>query len=547
MALLVVVAALGVGVKGQLALQQIGHFAVRIAGDAGVELDTRLGQRGAGTAADTAADQSVHTVPLEEARQSAVAAAHGADHLGGDHLAVLDLIELKLFTVAEVLEHLAVFVGYCEFHHQHLTGIVPHFSKNARGRRDDKFLAQGHGFCGIIGSATKERTRLACREARKGNSMNEKEVAELRRRFRQDRSGISHVRGCYVNQNGEIISQFDQSLGVMTQEENDKILGLLKKTLSGTLGKNLLDITFETQQVVSGAEHKLLMTLRNSQLQDEEAVQEFFQKVIGGVELETNYLVLLVHDAYDVPYKAKDGEELEDSSSEVYSYILCSICPIKETKPALSYSVQENQFHNLSPDWVVAQPEMGFLFPAFDDRSTNLYNALYYSKDVQDVHEALIDALFHTPAPMPAEIQKATFASVLSDTLGEECSHEVVQAVHDQLCGLMEDHKESHEPEPLVVGKREVRQALSANGVSQEHMDAFEGKYDEAFGADAQLSPRNLVDPKRVELKTADVTIKVNPDRSDLVQTRVINGVKYILVRVEEGVELNGVPVQIEE
>lgn len=117
--------------------------------------------------------------------------------------------------------------------------------------------------------------------------MNEKEVAELRRRFRQDRSGISHVRGCYVNQNGEIISQFDQSLGVMTQEENEKILGLLKKTLSGTLGKNLLDITFETQQVVSGAEHKLLMTLRNSQLQDEEAVQEFFQKVIGAVELET--------------------------------------------------------------------------------------------------------------------------------------------------------------------------------------------------------------------------------------------------------------------
>ena len=377
--------------------------------------------------------------------------------------------------------------------------------------------------------------------------MNEKEVAELRRRFRQDRSGISHVRGCYVNQNGEIISQFDQSLGLMTQEENDKILGLLKKTLSGTLGKNLLDITFETQQVVSGAEHKLLMTLRNSQLQDEEAVQEFFQKVIGAVQMETNYLVLLVHDAYDVPYKAKDGEELEDSSSEVYSYILCSICPIKETKPALSYSVQENQFHNLSPDWVVAQPEMGFLFPAFDDRSTNLCNALYYSKDVQDVHETLIDALFHTPAPMPAETQKATFASVLSDTLGEECSYQVVQAVHDQLCGLMEDHKESHEPQPLVVGKREVRQALAANGVSQEHMDAFEGKYDESFGADAQLSPRNLVDPKRMELKTADVTIKVNPDRSDLVQTRVLNGVKYILVRVEEGVELNGVPVQIQE
>lgn len=239
--------------------------------------------------------------------------------------------------------------------------------------------------------------------------MNEKEVAELRRRFRQDKSGISHVRGCYVNQNKEIVSQFDQSLGVMTQEENEKILALLKKTLSGGLGKNLLDITFATQQVVSGAEHKLLMALRDSRLEDEEAVQAFFQKVIASVTMEGNYMVLLVHDAYDVPFKGKDGEKMEDASEEVFSYILCSICPVKQTKPALSYYVQENQFHNLSPDWVVAPPELGFLFPAFDDRSTNLYNALYYNKNAEDVHEDFIAAVFATQPPMPAALQKETF------------------------------------------------------------------------------------------------------------------------------------------
>ena len=150
-------------------------------------------------------------------------------------------------------------------------------------------------------------------------------------------------------------------------------------------------------------------------------------------------------------------------------------------------------------------------------------------------------------SPMPADEQQAAFHTVLEESLEEECCLQVVQAVHDQLCGLMEDHKESHEAEPLVIGKGEVRQALAANGVSQEHIHAFEEKYDQSFGADAQLSPRNLVDPRRVEIKTADVTIKVDPDRTDLVQTRIINGVKYILVRVEEGVEVNGVPVQITE
>ena len=375
--------------------------------------------------------------------------------------------------------------------------------------------------------------------------MNEKEVAELRRRFRQDRSGISHVRGCYVNENREIVSQFDQPLGVMTQEENEKLLALLKRTLSGTLGKNLLDITFATQQVVHGAEHKRLMDLRASELKDEEAVQGLFQTIIQSVALEGNYLILLAHDAYDVPYKGKDGEELEDASEQVFSYILCSVCPVKLTKPALSYQVQEGAFHTQTADWVVAPPELGFLFPAFDDRSANIYDALYYTKNTQDIHEDFISAVFRTEPPMPAAVQKENFQAVLGDALEEDCCLPVVQAVHDQLCGLMEDHKESHEPEPLVIGKKEVRQALAANGVSQEHIQAFEQRYDETFGADAQLSPRNLVDPKKMELKTADVSIQVSPDRSDLIQTRIINGVKYILVRVEEGVEVNGVPVQI--
>lgn len=377
--------------------------------------------------------------------------------------------------------------------------------------------------------------------------MNEREVAELRRRFRQDRSGISHVRGCYVNENREIVSQFDQSLGVLTQEENEKLLTLLRRTLTGTLGRNLLDITFATQQVVHGLEHKRLMDLRASELKDEEAVGALFQAVIQSVNLEGNYMILLAHDAYDVPYRGKDGEEQEDASDQVFSYLICAICPVKLTKPALSYQVQEGAFCTKTADWVVAPPALGFLFPAFDDRSANIYDALYYTKNIQDVQEALVASVFGTQAPMPAAAQQESFRAVLGEALEEDCCLQVVQAVHDQLCGLMEDHKESRDPEPLVIGKGEVRQALAANGVAQEHIQAFEKQYDEAFGADAQLSPRNLVDPKKIELKTADVTIQVSPDRSDLVETRILNGVKYILVRVEEGVEVNGVPVQITE
>ena len=375
--------------------------------------------------------------------------------------------------------------------------------------------------------------------------MNEKEIAELRRRFRADKSSISRVRGCYVNEKREIISQFDQSLGILGQTESEQLLSTLRKTLSGTLGKNLLDIPFDTRQVVEGDQHKLLMALRNSALRDEEAVSAFYQRVIQSLDLEGNYLILLVQDDYDVPYRSKDGERQDDASSEVFRYILCSICPVKQTKEALSYYVYENAFHSISADWVVSAPEMGFLFPSFDERSTNLYDALYYCKDTSQTHPDFVEAVFHAPAPMPAAEQMETFQTLLEDTLSDECRYQVVQSVHGQLREMIEEHKANMVEEPLVVDKGTVRRVLEHSGVSEEHVEAFEERYDDAFGADADLSPRNLVDTKQLEITTPDVTIKVSPDRGDLVETRLIDGARYILIRAEEGVAVNGVPIQI--
>ncbi len=375
--------------------------------------------------------------------------------------------------------------------------------------------------------------------------MNEKEVAELRRRFKPEKSNITHIRGCYVNEQRQIISQFNQSLGMMTQEESEKFLGILKRTLSGGLGKNLLELTFSNQQVIDSEEHKLLMALRDSSLKDEEAVEAFFQKAIQSVDLEGNYLILLAHDTYDVPYRGKDGEVQQDASDQVYSYILCCVCPVKLTKPALSYSVDANEFHNRAADWLVAPPELGFLFPAFDDRSANLYSALYYSRSVTEHQQAFVGAVFHCPLPLPAAEQKEIFQTILAETLADDCSYTLVQAVHDQFCDLIDEHAESREEEPLALSKQEVKQVLAACGIDDSHVATFEEKYDAEFGADVVLSPRNLVDYKQLELRTPDVTIYVNPERGDLVETRIIEGVKYILIRADENVEVNGVNIHI--
>ncbi len=377
--------------------------------------------------------------------------------------------------------------------------------------------------------------------------MTEKEVAELRRRFRGDKTNITHVRGCYVNSNREIISEFCQSITMLGQEEGEMLLAILRKTLSGALGRNLMEIEFSTQQVAVGEDHKLLMALRNSRLEDTDALRVFYEKVIPSLNMEDNYLILLAYDAYDVPFRSKDGEKQEDASSDVFKYVLCSICPVKLTKAALSFSANENCFGHLNPGWAISAPEAGFLFPAFDERSTNLYNALFYTKDPGCGQAAFADAVFHTEPIMPATVQMESFQSMLGDTLDNECSYGVVQAVHDSFCALIEEHKTEKIEEPLKVSKGVVKKILKSGGVGDERVKAFEERYDEVFGEDTALPPRNLLDTKRLEIKVPDdVVIRVDAQRSDLVETRVIDGVKYIMVRADNAVEVNGVSINIQ-
>ena len=377
--------------------------------------------------------------------------------------------------------------------------------------------------------------------------MNTKEIGEIRRRIRKDRSNMTAIYGCYVNENKEIISNFRLSTGMMSENESEKYFGLLRRSLSGTIGKNLIDLSFKTSQVADSPEHKLLMDLRSTALADSEKLDQFYRKVIDSVSLDANYLILIGCDVYDVPFKSKDDSFQSDASEQTYQYLLCAICPVKQTKPSLHYIPESKEFHDGGMMNVVSAPELGFLFPAFDNRSTNIYNVLYYNHSPKENHEAFATSLFNTPVPRPAAEQKKTFEALLSTTLAEECDMDVVQTVHEQICQRIEMHKESKVPEPLLVGKEDVKEVLSSCGVSEEHIAKFSVEYDEAFGFESDLHPKNIIDKNRFEVKLPDVSIKVAPDRTDLIETRVIGGVKYILICADENVEVNGVNIHIEE
>ena len=375
--------------------------------------------------------------------------------------------------------------------------------------------------------------------------MTERELREIKRRFRPERSNIAKIVGCFVNENKQIIYRINQPIEFSESAVSERLLGVMKKALSGSLGTNLTNIEFSTKQVLESEEHKLLMKLRETRLSDADVLESFYSKVIESVKFESNYVILIANDVYDVFDYGKDGEKGE--SAETFSYLISAVCPVKNMPEALTFKESDSLFHALSVSGILASPELGFMFPAFDDRKTNIYNALYYTRSLSENYPDFTKNIFAAEAKMPPKAQKVTFDACLSEALSEECSYEVVRSVHAQISEMVEAHKESKDPEPLTITKATVKTVLENCGVAEEKIEKLDASLDESFGKNATLSPKNVIATKKFEVEMPDVKIKVDPEKRDLVSTQVINNVKYVMIRVEGAVEVNGISINIED
>ena len=340
--------------------------------------------------------------------------------------------------------------------------------------------------------------------------MNKKEISEIKKQFTPSRCAITRICGCYVNGEKEKKAQMKEMFLSLPEEEMFKYFDIFRKTLSGTLGKN------------------------------PNLLNEFYDKVIESYDNGEHYLILLIHSVYDVPGKTTDGLEMDDASDEVYDHILCAICPVKLSKPGLSYQAEINEFHDRIRDWIVDMPEVGFLFPAFNDRSTDIHNILYYTKNPEDLRNSLVDRLLGCVLPLTAKSQKETFQTLIEDTLTGEGDYEIVRTIHENLTEMIEEKKE--EPEPLILDKTDIKKLLSNSGVAPEKLENLEKQMDEVPPVPFMAS--NIANIRKFEVKTPDVVVQVNPSRADLVETRIIDGRQCIVIEINDAVEVNGIPVR---
>ncbi len=375
--------------------------------------------------------------------------------------------------------------------------------------------------------------------------MNQKDLREIRRRVRPDHNSVRTIYGCFVNGGKEIIADFEESVGLLSENESEQYFGVLRKTLSGGLDRTLRDISFASRQVTDGEEHKLLTALRTSELKDPVLRRSFYERVIDSIDMDDeNYAILMICDIYDVPHR--DDEDSGSGGGDVYRYILCCICPVKSGKAELGYDPASKSFHTTALGQVLTAPTLGFLFPSFEERSTNIYGALFYSKDVNDPHDDFIDAVFKTSVPMPAGEQKEKFQEMISSAMQEKSSFDLVQGIHEQLSERIVLHKESRDPEPLKMTADDMAEIMENSGATDSQVESFLSSFKEILGEDGAFSPGNITDAKKMVIQTPEIKITVDPQYSHLISTEVIGGRKYIRIAADNGIEINGIGVEIE-
>lgn len=378
--------------------------------------------------------------------------------------------------------------------------------------------------------------------------MTDKDLQLIKRRFRGngEYSNITHIYGCYVTSGGEIISTFDINTGTLSENSVLRYFELFKKTLSGGLGKKILKVDFPTMTVANkeGA-YGVLDKLRESDLRDEDARMELYQEIISQAAIETNYLITMAAETFDIPRKRSDGDEYSEDS---FHYFICAICPVKQSKEELCYQEGDKTFLNTSAGQSADAPIAGFMFPALDGFATNLYSATFYSKKGDSTINGILETVMGVTAPKSELEQKEAFGGILHENLGDDFDLSMMSRIREKIAEQQEAAKMNEgSDEPLTLNCTDVKNLLLECGAEPDAARSAEESFKMEFGDEGAVTPDAVLDMKKCTIKTDAATISFKQEDAALVSTRVIGGVKYILIRADEGMEMNGIALNISE
>lgn len=370
--------------------------------------------------------------------------------------------------------------------------------------------------------------------------MNKKEIGELKKQFTITDNTLTCICGCYVDGEGTMKTTFHEAFPPLPEEEQFKYLDLFKKGLSGMVGKTLFDLDFSiSQEQEEDGFHSLLLALRASKFKDETLLSSFYEQMMEQLDMDGNYLILLGRGVYDIPGKSADNETMFDASDDVYEYLLCILCPVKLSKPGLSYQETEGRFGPCPLNWAVDMPSTGFLFPAFTNRSTDIHSALLFVKNAKSYQSGLVEGLFGHMPLIFGDTQKEAFAALLSDGLGEKCGFETVVSISGELMERLEETGD----EPGTLSCSELQGMLLEHGADMPDIESLSEQYEAYMQSPEPMLLSHLVGNKKTEIRTEEAVLQLSAERAETLITTTQQGRTYLMLPLDGEVTVNGVPV----
>lgn len=371
--------------------------------------------------------------------------------------------------------------------------------------------------------------------------MLKKEISEVKKCFTKKHSCIDHAVGCYVDIDGKTIADIDLRWFSLSEEDSDMYESLMRKAFSGKQGKNLYDVAFPNEEEKAGGTQAVLYAMLQDQFENKELIRNFFAHIAESISMDSPYLILLSGGVYDVPKKASDGATLEDESQDIYRFMQCIICPVKASKNMLTYDEENKTFTMAKTSYSLDAPVTGFLFPAFNDRCTDIHNLLFYTKKEEERHEDLLKCISGCDTLPDAETtQKTKLAMVIENTLGKDCDFTNVKNITETLD--REAEESSDQDEDQIISKNDLSRVFRESGINTEKAEAITDNYDKIVG-EAELKSRNVKNGGTVKLESQSMKATIDKEYAFRLETKVIDGREFILLPVENDMALNGVHV----
>lgn len=371
--------------------------------------------------------------------------------------------------------------------------------------------------------------------------MVKKEIAEIKKTLRPESNSFTMLCGCYVHGEDRERTTFKTAFQSLQEEDFFKYLDVFKKTLSGSIGKTLFNVPLSREQQEL---QELLYELVTGGCKDDNKLNEFYERVTGAIETQENFVIFLAHNRYDIPGKTSDDLEMDDASEEVFSYILCAVCPVSLTEPGLGYSEECGTFESMVRNWTAHKPDYGFLFPAFNDRSADIHEMLFYNRSVKSLGDQAVLNFTGNGLPMAAEEQKDAVCKIAENLFQGELDYSMAMAVKEQIDQTIEERADMERAEETELDKEKLKDLLErATGQpisDAEFNHAAHGVLDEG----EKLCYENLSDTRTLELKTPTVTVKVKTNETGTPEVRKIDGRNCIVIPVEGELTVNGMKVE---